>query len=197
MSRTASCKRTTAETSICLELNLDGTGKNEITTGVGFFDHMLTLLAKHSLIDLKVEAKGDLEVDSHHTVEDVGIVLGQCFLQALGNKAQIQRYGSAYLPMDETLARVALDISGRGFLVFRGSPEPAPLITATFPFTLVEEFFRAFAHNAQITLHTELLYGRDAHHQAEALFKGLGRALRQALTTESRESGIPSTKGSL
>ncbi len=196
-SRSASIERTTAETQIQLSLDLDGTGSSKIKTGIGFFDHMLTLLARHSLIDLEVVAEGDLEVDFHHTVEDVGIVLGQAIRQGLGEKKGIVRYGSAMLPMDETLARVALDFSGRPFLVFE-APERIDPIGGNFPFSLVEEFFRAFSFNALMNLHLTILYGRDGHHMAEALFKGTARAIDQAIQIDPRIAGkIPSTKEAL
>jgi imidazoleglycerol-phosphate dehydratase len=193
--RTASLSRRTAETDISLTLTLDGSGQADIDTGIGFFDHMLTLFAKHSLIDLKVRAKGDLHVDFHHTVEDTGIVLGQAVRQALGDKHGIVRYGSMLLPMDETLARVVLDLSGRAYLEHR-VPERVDAI-GLFPFQLVEEFMRAFAFNLAANLHTEILYGRDAHHMAEALFKGLARALDQAIRHDPRVLGVPSTKEAL
>lgn len=193
--RTASIARRTAETDITLTLMLDGSGVADIDTGIGFFDHMLTLFAKHSLIDLKIRAKGDLHVDYHHTVEDTGIVLGQAIRQALGDKHGIVRYGSMLLPMDETLARVVLDLSGRAFLEHR-VPERVDAI-GLFPFQLVEEFMRALAFNLAANLHTEILYGRDAHHMAEALFKGLARALDQAIRRDPRVIGVPSTKEAL
>jgi len=194
--RTAEIHRTTAETTIRIELDLDGSGQAKIQTGIGFFDHMLTLLARHSLIDLTVEAKGDLEVDFHHTVEDTGIVLGQAIRQALGDKVGIRRYGWCYLPMDESLARVVLDIGGRPFLDFRASGNPDP-VGGSFPFSLVEEFFRAFAFNLGANLHAEVLYGRDTHHMAEALFKGLAKAVDAACQIDPRVQGVPSTKGML
>ncbi len=195
MSRQATIHRATAETDIRLTLDLDGKGRNSIASGIPFFDHMLTLWSRHSLIDLELEASGDIDVDYHHTVEDTGLVLGQALRQALGDKAGIHRYGSAYLPMDETLARIALDISGRPLLVFR-SPESVPPIR-DFPFQLVEEFLRAMASTAGLTLHSEILYGRDSHHMAEAIFKGLGHALRQAVSLDPRIDGVLSTKGML
>ncbi len=193
--RTATLSRRTAETDISLTLSLDGSGRADIDTGIGFFDHMLTLFARHSLIDLTVRAKGDLHVDFHHTVEDTGIVLGQAVRQALGDKHGIVRYGSMLLPMDETLARVVLDLSGRAYLEHR-VPERVDAI-GLFPFQLVEEFMRAFAFNLAANLHTEILYGRDAHHMAEALFKGLARALDQAIRHDPRVQGVPSTKEAL
>lgn len=192
--RTASIHRKTAETEINISLELDGTGQSEIETGIAFLDHMLTLFSRHSRIDLKIDAKGDIDVDFHHTVEDTGIVLGQCIKQALGDKKGIYRYGSALLPMDETLCRVALDFSGRPFLEYR-APGQVDTIGSSFPFSLVEEFLRGFAFNALINLHIELLYGRDAHHMAEAIFKGLARSVDQAIQIDERIAGkIPSTK---
>lgn len=202
-SRQAEIRRETAETRITLSLMLDGDGRADIRTGLPFFDHMLTLFARHGLFDLSVEAVGDLEVDSHHTVEDTGIVLGQAFARALGDRAGIVRYGSFLLPMDETLARVAVDLSGRPLLVYR-LPEDAARNAALlqsgrgFPFQLVEEFLRAFATHAGATLHVEILYGRDAHHLSEALFKALARALDTATQIDPRAPGrVPSTKGML
>ncbi len=195
--RSATLDRKTAETHVRISLDLDGKGTGEIQTGIGFFDHMLTLLAKHSLIDLAVHADGDLEVDDHHTVEDTGIVLGQCFREALGDKAGITRYGWCLLPMDETLARVAVDFSGRPFLAFEAPPGIDP-IGGRFPFSLVEEFFRAFAFNALMNLHVAILYGRDGHHLAEAMFKGAARAMDMAMQIDERLAGqIPSTKEAL
>jgi imidazoleglycerol-phosphate dehydratase len=194
--RAADIKRRTAETDIAVSVALDGTGKAEIATGVGFFDHMLELFARHALIDVTVRAKGDLHVDFHHTVEDVGIALGQAVLKALGDKKGISRYASLDLPMDETLTRVAVDVSGRPFLVFRTS-FPTPKI-GEFDTELVREFFQAFAMNAGITLHVETLYGANSHHIAESCFKGLARALRAAFAPDPREAGrVPSTKGAL
>jgi imidazoleglycerol-phosphate dehydratase len=194
--RVAQVHRKTAETDIRLEVNLDGTGKADIRTGIGFFDHMLTLLARHALLDLTVDAKGDLEVDFHHTVEDTGITLGQAIRQALGDKQGIRRYGWCYLPMDESLARVVLDLGGRAFLEFRNPVNPDP-IGGNFPFSLVEEFFRAFAFNVGANVHAEILYGRDGHHLAEALFKGLAKTLLQAVERDRRVIGVLSTKEAL
>lgn len=191
--RTAKQHRKTAETDIEIELNVDGSGKAQIYTGVPFFDHMLTLFAKHGLFDLKVKAIGDIEVDYHHTVEDTGIVLGNCFREALGNKAGIVRYGSMLLPMDETLARVALDLSGRPLLVYE-VPERVEAIGGKFSFQLVEEFMRAFSSCLLANVHIDILRGRDAHHMAEAIFKGLARALDAATQLDPRVTGIPSTK---
>ena len=194
--RTSSIARATSETDIRLTLALDGTGKAEVATGVGFFDHMLTALARHSLMDLTVAAKGDLHIDDHHTVEDVGIVLGQALRQALGDKRGIRRFGQCLLPMDEALAEAAIDISGRPFLAW-SVPFQRPKI-GSFDTELVEEFFRAFAFNAGITLHVALKAGSNAHHVAEASFKAVARALRMAIEMDPRAAGtIPSTKGSL
>jgi imidazoleglycerol-phosphate dehydratase len=191
--RTAQISRKTAETDIHIDLIVDGTGSSQIDTGVPFFDHMLTLFARHGLFDLKVKVVGDIEVDYHHTVEDTGIVLGQCFKQALGNKAGITRYGFWLLPMDETLAEVAVDLSGRPFLSYH-VPERVEAIGGKFSFQLVEEFMRAFSSCLLATLHVEIRRGRDAHHMAEAMFKGLARALDMATRHDDRVTGIPSTK---
>lgn len=193
--RTAEISRRTAETDITLALTIDGQGCSDISTGIGFFDHMLTLFSKHSLMDLKVLAKGDLHVDYHHTVEDTGIVLGQALRNALGDKKGIVRYGWAYLPMDETLARVAVDLSGRSYLEYR-VPSGVESING-FSFQLVEEFLRGFTHNLLANVHVEILYGRDAHHMAEAIFKGLARALDAAMRHDPRVTGVPSTKDML
>ncbi len=192
-SRAGSIDRKTAETDISISLTVDGSGTSEIATGIPFFDHMLTLFAKHGLFDLEVRAAGDIEVDFHHTVEDTGIALGQAFKMALGAKAGIVRYGWAFLPMDETLARVAVDLSGRAYLEHRvpGNPEA---INGNFSFQLVEEFLRGFAFNIGANVHTEILYGRDSHHMSEALFKGLARALDAATLLDPRVRGVPSTK---
>jgi imidazoleglycerol-phosphate dehydratase len=188
-------ERTTGETSIVLTLDLDGTGKSQIETGVGFLDHMLTLLARHSLMDLTVKARGDLQVDAHHTVEDVGICLGQGLRQALGDKAGIRRYGSATLPMDETLVTAAIDLSGRPFCAWNAE---VPLETlGVFSSQLAEEFWRAVAGNALLTLHIVLHHGRNTHHIIEGIFKAVARALRQAIEQDPRSPGIPSTKGIL
>src|SRR5438874_11447086 len=191
MSRTASIRRETGETRIDLSLNLDGTGRAQVKTGVGFFDHMLTLLAKHSLIDLTVKAQGDLHVDAHHTVEDVGICLGQALVQALGDKAGVRRYGSATLPMDETLVTAALDLSGRPFLVWKADVPPEML--GTFSAQLAEEFWRAVSSSAALTLHVVCHHGRNTHHVIEAIFKATARALRAAVEPDGRVTGIPST----
>lgn len=193
--RRAAVERSTGETRIQLSLTLDGQGRSEVRTGIPFFDHMLTLFAKHGLFDLTVAATGDIEVDFHHTVEDVGITLGQAFARALGDKAGIRRYAHAYVPMDEALARVVADCSGRPFLAYDAPRGVEPV--GLFPFQLVEEFLRAFAVNAGLTLHVSVLAGRDAHHMAEAVFKALGRALDGAVFLDGRVDGIPSTKGVL
>ena len=195
MSRSAAIERNTAETRIAIRLTVDGSGTSKISTKIPFFDHMLTLFARHSLVNLEVTAEGDIEVDFHHTVEDVGISLGQAFAKALGDKRGIRRYGWAYLPMDETLARVVVDFSGRPFLEYR-APQSVEAI-GSFAFQLVEEFFRGFAVHAGINLHAEVLYGRDAHHMAEALFKALAKAIDQACQIDPRVQGIPSSKGVL
>ncbi|TDT91214.1 imidazoleglycerol-phosphate dehydratase [Azorhizobium sp. AG788] len=194
--RQAEIVRETKETKVRLAVNLDGTGRASIATGIGFFDHMLDLLARHARFDLEVEAKGDLHVDFHHTTEDVGIVLGQALRRALGDMRGITRYADLHLPMDETLTRVALDISGRPFLVFRTEFKVGKI--GEFDTELVREFFQAFASNAGVTLHVETLYGDNAHHIAESCFKGLARALRAAVAIDPAAAGeIPSTKGAL
>ena len=195
MIRKASLKRKTYETDISMELNIDGEGKSNISTGIGFFDHMLNLFARHGLMDLTVEAKGDLEVDAHHTVEDVGIVLGQLIKEALGDKKSIKRYGTSYVPMDESLVLVSLDLSGRPFLVF--DVNFTCEMTGTMETELFEEFFRAVSHNAGMTLHIKLLHGSNSHHIAEAVFKAFGRALDEATKIDERIKGIMSTKGTL
>ncbi|HVX11592.1 MAG TPA: imidazoleglycerol-phosphate dehydratase HisB [Pirellulales bacterium] len=195
MSRSARIERKTAETEIVVKVDLDGSGRAEVATGVGFFDHMLTLLAKHAALDLVVEAKGDLHVDQHHTVEDVGICLGQALRQALGDKSGIRRYGHFTLPMEETLATVAVDLSGRYYLVFQ-APFPSAKI-GDFDSELVEDFWQALAANALCNLHVLVHYGRNAHHISEAVFKAAARALRIAVERDPRASGVPSTKGTL
>jgi imidazoleglycerol-phosphate dehydratase len=193
-SRKHQLRRKTGETEIHLDFEIDGTGVSSVSTGVPFFDHMLTLFAKHGRFDLTVEARGDTEIDYHHTVEDTGIVLGQALNAALGEKRGIFRYGSGHFPMDETLVRVALDVSGRPFLDYR-APSGVPHVGDKFNFTLVEEFLRAFAFNGLLNLHVEILYGRDPHHMAEAVFKGLARSLDDATRVDDRITGlIPSTK---
>jgi imidazoleglycerol-phosphate dehydratase len=194
--RKGAVSRKTNETEIAVEVDLDGAGLGNIATGVGFFDHMLDQLARHSLVDITVSAKGDLQIDDHHTVEDVGIALGQSLKQALGDKRGLTRYADCLLPMDETLTRVALDVSGRPFLVFRAEFPTAKI--GTFDTELVREFFQAFAINAGLTLHIETLYGDNSHHIAESCFKGVARALGAALAIDARQaSRIPSTKGAL
>ena len=193
--RTSTRNRKTAETSIQLSLDIDGTGVSSIQTGLPFFDHMLTLFSKHGLVDLQVKTIGDLQVDAHHTIEDTGIVIGECLREALGTKEGIRRYGLAYLPMDETLVRVVVDLSNRPHLEFR-APAGTPS-APNMPFSLVEEFCRALASNLRANIHVELLYGRDGHHIAEAIFKGLARALRDACERDPRVKGIPSTKETL
>jgi imidazoleglycerol-phosphate dehydratase len=195
MPRTATISRQTAETKVELTLNLDGTGQSKIHTGVGFFDHMLTLLAKHAAIDLTVTAHGDLEVDQHHTVEDVGITLGQALKQALGDKAGIRRYGFFTLPMEETLSTTALDLSGRYYLVFNATFPSAKI--GEFDSELVEDFWQSTAANALCNLHINVPYGRNSHHIAEAIFKSTARALRMAVESDPRMPGVPSTKGTL
>jgi imidazoleglycerol-phosphate dehydratase len=194
--RTAEITRNTKETKIRLSLNLDGTGKCAAKTGVGFFDHMLDLLARHALLDLTVEADGDLEVDAHHTVEDVGIVLGQAIEKAVGDKRGIYRYGWAIVPMDESLAQVAIDLSGRPAFVFN-APFRGAMI-GQFPAELVEEFFKSVATNAKCNLHVNVPYGTNNHHVSEAIFKATAKALRQAVSIDPRAGDqVPSTKGSL
>ena len=190
--RLATRNRDTAETKIQISINLDGEGNSSIDTGIPFFDHMLTLFSRHSLIDLELKVVGDIEVDFHHTVEDTGIVLGECLRDALGDKSGIRRYGHAYVPMDETLSRTVIDLSNRPQLELR-TPANTP-DAQNFPFTLVEEFCRALASNLRCNLHIELLYGRDGHHIAESIFKSLARALRSAAEDDPRMNGIPSTK---
>ena len=189
-------ERTTKETDIAVELNLDGAGAADVDTGIGFFDHMLTAFARHGLFDLRVRVKGDLEVDGHHSVEDAGIVLGQAFAQALGDKRGIRRFGSLALPMDETLVLAACDISGRGQLHW--AVEVPPVMIGGFDAALAKEFFIAFASNAGVTLHLRSLSGENAHHIVEAAFKAAARALRQAVEEDPRAAGeLPSTKGAL
>ena len=195
MPRTASIRRQTAETTIELSLDLDGTGQAQIATGIGFFDHMLTLLAKHSLIDLKVEAQGDLHVDHHHTVEDTGICFGKALAEALGGKQGISRYGSITLPMEETLVTAAVDLSGRMAFVFQVD-FPTEKI-GEFDSQLVPVFWEAVATNALLNLHLLLHHGQNSHHISEACFKGTARALRQAVAIDPRQAGVPSSKGTL
>ncbi|MBI3434252.1 MAG: imidazoleglycerol-phosphate dehydratase HisB [Proteobacteria bacterium] len=194
--RTARITRTTKETSVTVAVNLDGSGKSSLATGIGFLDHMLDLLARHSRFDISVEAKGDLHIDHHHTTEDIGIALGQAVRQALGDMRGITRYADVHVPMDEALTRVAIDISGRPFLVLKADFTRDKI--GTFDTELVREWFQAFAVNAGITLHAHTLYGENDHHIAESCFKGLARALRAAVAIDPRAQGeIPSTKGAL
>ena len=196
MNRTAQISRTTAETAIEITLDLDGSGRTDIATGIGFFDHMLTAFGRHAMIDLSVRATGDLHIDAHHTIEDVGIVLGQALRQALGDKAGITRFGQSLLPMDEACVQAGIDLSGRGFLVFEVGFE-RPMLGA-MDTQLVEEFFRAFSAQGALALHLYQRAGTNAHHVAEATFKAAARALRQAIEPDPRALGaIPSTKGSL
>jgi imidazoleglycerol-phosphate dehydratase len=195
MSRTAQIRRQTTETQIELTIDLDGSGRAEVASGVGFFDHMLTLLAKHSLIDLKLDAKGDLHIDPHHTVEDVGICLGKALVQALGDKAGIRRYGHMTLPMDEVLVTSAVDLSGRPFFVW--SAEVPNEILGTFNAPLAEEFWRAVSTHGAFNLHVLCHYGKNTHHIIEGIFKATARALRQAIEIDPRMTGVPSTKGVL
>jgi imidazoleglycerol-phosphate dehydratase len=199
MSRTATLQRKTSESSIELTLNLDGTGRADISTSVPFFDHMLTAFAKHSLVDLTVKATGDTEIDIHHTVEDTAIVLGQAIKQALGDKSKIGRYGDATVPLDDALARAVVDVSGRPYLVHTGEPEGFEfhLIGGHFTGSMVRHVFEAITLNAGITVHLTVLDGRDAHHIAEAEFKAFARAFRKAVEFDARVEGIPSTKGAL
>ena len=193
--RRAEIERKTAETQISIKLNLDGEGTCDIATGIGFLDHMLTLLAKHSFMDLTVKAKGDLEVDSHHTVEDIGIVLGEALQEALGDKAGIHRYGNCFIPMDETLAQVCLDFSGRPFLVF--GAEIPKIQLGNYDTEMTEEFFRAVAMHCGLTLHIRVLYGSNVHHIIEAIFKAFARAVAEATAVDPRVKGVMSSKGVL
>ena len=193
--RTAQEARKTTETDVSLSLDLDGDGQTSVSTGVGFLDHMLDLLGKHALFTLEIRASGDTEVDAHHTVEDVGICLGRALVAALGDKAGIRRFGSASVPMDEALADVSLDVSGRPFLVFEATFPTEK--TGEFDAQLAEEFLRAVAVNAGLTLHVRVPYGRNTHHIVEAIFKAVARALREAVAVDPRVSGVPSTKGTL
>ncbi|WP_333655513.1 imidazoleglycerol-phosphate dehydratase HisB [Dissulfurispira sp.] len=194
--RKAKVERRTKETDIAVEINLDGSGKYSINTSIPFLDHMLSLMCRHGLFDAKLKAKGDIEIDYHHTVEDVGIVLGKVIKQALGDMKGISRYGQASVPMDEALASVSLDISGRPYLVYKVEfPKKSKL--KDFDPDLIEDFLQAFVSNSSITLHINVLYGRNIHHIIEAIFKGLGRALRQAVTIDPRIKGLPTTKGKL
>ncbi|HEY5929668.1 MAG TPA: imidazoleglycerol-phosphate dehydratase HisB [Burkholderiales bacterium] len=194
--RQAQVNRNTLETQIEVRIDLDGTGKSALVTGVGFFDHMLDQVARHGMFDLEIKAKGDLHIDAHHTVEDVGITMGQALAKAIGDKKGIRRYGHAYVPLDEALSRVVIDLSGRPGLEY--SVDYARGLVGDFDIDLVFEFFQGFVNHAQVTLHIDNLKGRNAHHQAETIFKAFGRALRMAVELDPRAGGLlPSTKGSL
>jgi len=195
MNRTAEIKRKTKETDIQVSLNLDGTGKGLIDTGLPFLDHMLELVARHGLFDLEVNCKGDLHIDDHHSVEDIAICLGQAFAQALGNKKSIARYGAAYVPMDETLARAVVDLSGRYFLVYKVQNTRDKI--GTFSVELAEHFWHSFAEHCKCNLHIEVFYGRNQHHIIEAVFKSTARALSQAVRIDERIKGVMSTKGTI
>jgi len=195
MARTATLTRTTRETDIAVTLNLDGAGVCRVATGIGFLDHMLELFARHALVDLEVKASGDIDVDYHHTVEDVGLVLGSCINTALGERRGIRRYGFFQLPMDEALCDVALDLGGRPFLVFASAMKHMQV--RDFEVKLLEEFFRALTVEGRMNLHLRQVYGDEAHHVCEAMFKGFARALRMAVEADPRETGIPSSKGKI
>jgi imidazoleglycerol-phosphate dehydratase len=195
MDRTAEIFRQTKETKVKVSINLDGTGKTSAETGIGFFDHMLDLLGRHSLIDLSIHAEGDLQVDAHHTVEDVGIVLGQALEKALGDKRGISRYGWAIVPMDETLAQSVIDLCGRSAFIYNAKYSAGSI--GNFPVELVEEFFKAFSTNAKLNLHINVPYGSNNHHISEAIFKATARALRLAVSPDPRNPDVPSTKGML
>ncbi|MDQ7807436.1 imidazoleglycerol-phosphate dehydratase HisB [Amycolatopsis sp. A133] len=199
MTRIGKVERTTKESSISVQLDLDGTGEVEISTGVPFYDHMLTAFGVHGSLDLKVEATGDVHIDAHHTVEDTAIVLGQAIRQALGDKSGIRRFGDAWIPMDETLAHAAIDVSGRPYCVHVGEPEQFNTFTigGNYPFVLTRHVFDSLAFHAQIALHVRVIHGRDPHHIAEAEYKAVARALRAATEPDPRAGGIPSTKGVL
>ncbi|WP_221933659.1 imidazoleglycerol-phosphate dehydratase HisB [Aeromicrobium piscarium] len=197
--RTATIERQTSESRVSVQLDLDGTGRADISTGVGFYDHMLTALSRHSLIDLTVRTEGDLHIDAHHTVEDTAIVIGDALREALGDKSGIRRYGNATIPLDEALAACVVDVSGRPYFVHSGEPERqiTAVIGDRYIGSLTAHVFESIAHHAGITLHMTLLGGRDPHHIAEAQFKALARALREAIALDPRETGVPSTKGAL
>ncbi|MFF1606921.1 imidazoleglycerol-phosphate dehydratase HisB [Amycolatopsis sp. NPDC058278] len=199
MTRIGKVERTTKESSISVQLDLDGTGEVDISTGVPFYDHMLTAFGVHGSLDLKVEATGDVHIDAHHTVEDTAIVLGQAIRQALGDKSGIRRFGDAWIPMDETLAHAAIDVSGRPYCVHVGEPEQFNTFTigGNYPFVLTRHVFDSLAFHAQIALHVRVIHGRDPHHIAEAEYKAVARALRAATEPDPRAGGIPSTKGVL
>lgn len=193
--RTATVARNTLETRITVSVNLDGTGAAKLETGVPFFDHMLDQVARHGLLDLEIRADGDLHIDAHHTLEDIGITFGQALAQAIGDKKGVRRYGHAYVPLDEALSRVVIDLSGRPGLEYRVEYPRARI--GEFDVDLIHEFFQGFCNHALVTLHVDCLQGRNAHHIAETVFKAFGRALRMALEPDPRVSGVPSTKGSL
>lgn len=193
--RLARCVRKTMETDVCVELVLEGKGEYTVSTGIGFFDHMLELLLKHSMIDGTIQVNGDIQVDSHHTIEDTGIAFGRALFEALGDKAGISRYGAAFVPMDEALCRACVDLSGRPYLVF-DADFPAEMV-GQMQTDMVEEFFRAVVNGAMMTLHVALLAGKNTHHMVEAVFKAVGRCLRAAVEMDARQTGIPSTKGVL
>jgi imidazoleglycerol-phosphate dehydratase len=199
MSRTARIERATKESNVLVDLDLDGHGRADVSTGVGFYDHMLTSLARHALIDLTVQAEGDVHVDAHHTVEDVAIALGEALHQSLGDKTGIRRFGSSLVPLDEALVQCAVDVSGRPYCVHTGEPEGQvyAVIGGTYLGSLTRHVFESFSANARIALHVRVLSGRDPHHIVEAQFKAVARALRDAVALDPREGGVPSTKGSL
>ncbi|GAB3278254.1 imidazoleglycerol-phosphate dehydratase HisB [Kineosporia babensis] len=194
--RTARISRSTKETSIELEVNLDGTGTVEVSTGIGFYDHMLHQLGKHGMFDLKIKVQGDLWIDGHHTMEDTAIALGQAFDQALGDRRGVRRYADRMVPLDESLSRAVVDLSGRPYLVYTAPENIAPMI-GEFDTTLIEHIWESFAHNARMTLHVDTLRGRNAHHIVESQYKAVARALRDAVSLDEKETGIPSTKGLL
>lgn len=197
--RVGKVERKTSESHVVVEVNIDGTGENEISTGVNFYDHMLSALSRHSLIDLHVRASGDIHIDAHHTVEDTAICLGEALRQALGDKAGITRYGNAFVPLDEAMAHAVVDLSGRPYFVHDGEPERqiSVVIGGQYQGSLTAHVLESIAHHAALTLHVRLLSGRDPHHIAEAQFKAVARALRMAVAIDARESGVPSTKGAL
>jgi imidazoleglycerol-phosphate dehydratase len=199
MSRTSRIERKTSESHVLVEVNLDGTGANDISTGVGFYDHMLTAFSRHSLIDLTVKTDGDLHIDAHHTVEDTAICIGQAIREALGTKAGIKRYGDAIVPLDEAIAQAVVDVSGRPYFVHSGEPERqiTAIIGGQYIGSLTAHVLESLAHHAAMTMHVKLIDGRDPHHIAEAQFKAVARAMREAIAFDPRESGIPSTKGAL
>ncbi|MDA0730473.1 MAG: imidazoleglycerol-phosphate dehydratase HisB [Proteobacteria bacterium] len=195
MKRIAKVSRKTLETNITVEINIDGSGKSKLNSGIGFLDHMLDQISRHGLFDLKIEAKGDLHIDAHHTVEDIGITLGQAFTKAMGDRTGIRRYAHAYVPLDEALSRVVIDISGRPGLEFDSHFTRARV--GEFDVDLIHEFFQGFVNHANVTLHVDNIKGENSHHQAETIFKAFGRALRIAVEIDKRVEGTPSTKGSL